>query len=97
MSSGNAIRVAVLGAGNMGENVIRHLADNPLLRNITVFDRHPERMEILKQRHGVETSQRVLNKVLERSAYQIGIRYGFQRRSQGSDHCRAGSGKSGDV
>jgi predicted dehydrogenase len=64
MSSGNAIRVAVLGAGNMGENVTRHLADSPLLRNITVFDRQPERMEMLKQRHGVKTSQS-LERVLE--------------------------------
>jgi predicted dehydrogenase len=64
MSSGNAIRVAVLGAGNMGENVIRHLADSTLVRNITVFDHHRERMESLRQRHGVETSEN-LERVLD--------------------------------
>jgi len=56
MSSGNAIKVAVLGSGQMGENVIRHLADSPSVHSITIFDRHPERMEALQQRHRVETS-----------------------------------------
>ncbi|MFP5229470.1 MAG: Gfo/Idh/MocA family protein [Acidobacteriota bacterium] len=60
MSSGNAIRVAVLGGGKMGDNVIRHLGDSPLVRNITVFDRHPERMASLKARYGVETSDTLL-------------------------------------
>ena len=64
MTSGNAIEVAVLGGGQMGENVVRHLAYSPLVRGITVFDRHPERMELLKQRHGVETSES-LAQVLE--------------------------------
>ena len=53
MIDGKKIKVAVLGSGNMGENVIRHLGDSPLVQSITVFDRHPERMEALKQRHGV--------------------------------------------
>jgi predicted dehydrogenase len=57
MIEGKAIKIAVLGAGQMGENVIRHLAGSPLVRSIIVFDHHPERMELLKQRHGVETSQ----------------------------------------
>jgi predicted dehydrogenase len=56
MSSAKAIEVAVLGGGKMGENVIQHLGDSPLVRAITVFDRHPERMERLKQSHGVKTS-----------------------------------------
>jgi predicted dehydrogenase len=64
MSKSNAIGVAVLGSGQMGENVIRHLADSPFTRNITVFDRHPERMESLKQRYGVATSES-LERVLE--------------------------------
>lgn len=64
MSSGNGIKVAVLGGGQMGEHVIRHLGDSSLVRGITVFDRHPERMELLKQRHGVETSAS-LEQVLE--------------------------------
>src|SRR5271154_3535845 len=57
MSQSKAVDVAVLGSGQMGENVIRHLGDSPLVRSITVFDRHPERMELLKQRHNVETSE----------------------------------------
>jgi predicted dehydrogenase len=64
MSSSNAIAVAVLGSGQMGENIIRHLGDSTLVRSITVFDRQPERMELLRQRHEVETSdslERVLH------------------------------------
>ena len=57
MSSGNGIEVGVLGAGQMGEHVIQHLADSPLVRAVTVFDRHPERMEQLSQRHGVKTAE----------------------------------------
>jgi len=38
MSSAKAIEVAVLGGGKMGENVIQHLGDSPLVRAITVFD-----------------------------------------------------------
>jgi predicted dehydrogenase len=56
MSSVSAIGVAILGGGQMGENVIRHLADSSLVENITVFDRHPERMEALKERHGVDVA-----------------------------------------
>jgi len=54
MSRGNGIEVAIFGAGQMGEHVIRHLADSPLVEAITVFDRHPERMEQFKRRHGVK-------------------------------------------
>src|SRR5271156_572788 len=57
MSQSKAVDVAVLGSGQMGENVIRHLGDSPLVRSINVFDHHPERMELLKQRHGVKTSE----------------------------------------
>lgn len=57
MSNPKAIKVAILGGGQMGENVIRHLVDSPWVSNITVFDRHPERMELLKQRHGTRTSE----------------------------------------
>ncbi|MFZ0684724.1 MAG: Gfo/Idh/MocA family oxidoreductase [Terriglobales bacterium] len=64
MSSGNGIKVAVLGSGQMGENVIRHLVDSPLVRSITVFDRRSEPMELLKKRHGVETSES-LERVLQ--------------------------------
>ena len=64
MSKTNAIEVAVLGSGQMGENVIKHLGDSPLVRKITVFDRQPDRMEVLKQRHGVQTSES-LERVLQ--------------------------------
>lgn len=57
MSQSNAIDVAVLGSGQMGENVIRHFAGSPLVRSITVFDPQPERMELLQRRHGVKTSR----------------------------------------
>lgn len=56
MTDSKAIKVAILGAGQMGENVIRHLRSSSLVQSITVFDRHQERMESLQQRHGVETS-----------------------------------------
>lgn len=61
MSSGNKIEVAVLGSGQMGANVIQHLADSPYLSAITVFDRNPERMSKLKQRFGVKTSESLEN------------------------------------
>ena len=64
MNKTNAIEVAVLGSGQMGENVIKHLGDSPLVRKITVFDRQPDRMQVLKQRHGVEMSEN-LERVLQ--------------------------------
>jgi len=64
MSSGNAIKVAVLGCGQMGEHVIRHLGDSPLISGIQVFDRHPERMKRLKELHPVEPAE-TLDHVLD--------------------------------
>jgi len=64
MSNVGSIKVGVLGAGQMGENVIRHVAGSPLVRGITVFDRHPERMQLLQQRHGVGTADS-LERLLE--------------------------------
>lgn len=61
MSSSNKIEVAVLGSGQMGANVIQHLADSPHLSAITVFDRNPERMAQLMQRFGVKTSESLEN------------------------------------
>ena len=57
MSGGGGIEVAVLGGGQMGRNVIQHLGDSPLVRAITIFDRHPELMEKLKQSCGVKTAK----------------------------------------
>lgn len=48
MSSEKAIEVAILGSGRMGQNVLRHLADSPLVRGITVFDPVPDRMEQMR-------------------------------------------------
>ena len=56
MSSRNSIEVAVLGSGQMGENILRHLADSPLVSGITVFDLNPQRMEKLKQGFVVKTA-----------------------------------------
>ncbi len=56
MSSSNAIGVAVLGCGQMGEHVIQHLGDSPLVGAVTVFDLHPDRMEQCKQRYGVKSA-----------------------------------------
>jgi len=70
MSSGKPIEVAVLGGGKMGENVIRHLGDSPLVRGITVYDRHPERMASLNQSHGVKTADS-LDKVLNDSDIRL--------------------------
>jgi predicted dehydrogenase len=64
MNKDNPIEVAVLGAGNMGENVILHLADSPLVSGISVFDRHPDRMNLLKQRHSVKPTE-TLDEVLQ--------------------------------
>lgn len=64
MSRIETIKVAVLGGGQMGENVIRHLADSPHVRSITVFDRHAERTAALQQRHRLEASD-CLERVLE--------------------------------
>ena len=53
MSSVGAIRVAILGCGQMGQNVIGHLAKSPMVRNITVYDHDAERMKTLQASHGV--------------------------------------------
>ena len=55
--SRSAIEVAILGGGNMGKNVIQHLADSPLVSGITVFDRHPEKINQLVERYGVKASE----------------------------------------
>lgn len=70
MIGDNAIEVAILGGGQMGGHVIEHLGDSPLVRGITVFDRHPERMEHLKQRYHLKTSES-LEKVLEDPAIKL--------------------------
>lgn len=70
MSQGDAIEVAVLGGGNMGQNVIRHLGDSPLVRAITVFDPNPERLGQLRQSFGVKSSDK-LDEVLGTPAIKL--------------------------
>lgn len=59
MSQSSKLEVAVLGGGNMGQNVIRHLADSSLVQAVTVFDRNAERLESLRKNHGVKTADRL--------------------------------------
>ncbi|MDE3104095.1 MAG: Gfo/Idh/MocA family oxidoreductase [Acidobacteriota bacterium] len=55
MGSASAMKVAVLGGGNMGVNVIEHLRDSPLVREITVFDPDSAKLAKLQHSHGVST------------------------------------------
>lgn len=55
MSSEQSIEVAVLGSGQMGENILRHLEGSPLVRGITIFDLDRERMKKLQQSFNVKT------------------------------------------
>ncbi len=54
MSSVEGMDVAILGGGQMGVNVIEHLRDSPLVREITVFDPKQQRLEELRQSHDGE-------------------------------------------
>ena len=54
MKQSGAIEVAILGSGKMGEDVLLHLRDSPLVRGITVFDKHPEKMATLQRTHDVK-------------------------------------------
>ncbi len=63
MSSQNKIDVAILGAGEMGESVVRHLQESPRVSGVTVFDRDAERMMSLQKSYAVQcasTLQHVL-------------------------------------
>jgi predicted dehydrogenase len=70
MSQDKGIEVAILGGGQMGENVIRHLADSSLLRGITVFDPLPENRDRLKKGYGVKTAES-LDRVLDDRAIKL--------------------------
>ncbi len=56
MMNENAIEVAILGCGQMGQHILEHLRDCPWVRGITVFDRNADRMESLKQGFAVSTA-----------------------------------------
>ena len=64
MSDEKAIGVAILGCGQMGQNVVRTLESSPRVLGITGFDPKPERLEELKKTFGVKTSQ-TLDEVLQ--------------------------------
>lgn len=70
MSGGKAMEVAILGGGSMGVNVMEHLRASPLVRDITVFDPNKERLEALRQSHGVKTADS-LESVLENPAIPL--------------------------
>jgi predicted dehydrogenase len=63
-NSVEAMDVAILGGGQMGVNVIRHLRDSPLVRDITVYDPDVQRLEELRRDPGLKTSDS-LERVLE--------------------------------
>jgi predicted dehydrogenase len=63
MSSQNQIEVAILGAGEMGESVIRHLRESARVSGVTVFDRDAERVLSLQKTYTVKcapTLQQIL-------------------------------------
>ena len=70
MSSENRIKVAILGAGEMGESVIRHLERSPLVSGISLFDARLDRMAALKERFGVDARQS-LDQVLRDPAIKL--------------------------
>ena len=70
MSNASSIGVAILGCGDMGEHVIRHLGDSPLVRSITLLDRNPERMAVLEQRYKAIPSES-LDRVLADPAIKL--------------------------
>ncbi len=57
------INVAILGAGGLGETVIKHLRDCPQAGRIVAYDIRKERLEELKKLHNVDVSAD-LNQVL---------------------------------
>jgi predicted dehydrogenase len=63
-SNGKAMQVAILGGGQMGMNVIGHLRQSPLVRDITVYDPDLQRLETLQQEHGLKISDS-LERVLD--------------------------------
>ena len=72
MSKKEGIEVAILGSGKMGENVLAHLRDSPLVRGITLFDKDPEKTAKLQQVQGVEIASS-----LEEVLHNPGIRLVF--------------------
>ena len=63
-NSDKAMEVAILGGGQMGVNVMRHLRESPLVRDITVYDPDLQRLEEVRRDHSVKTSDS-LERVLE--------------------------------
>src|ERR1700684_1248087 len=70
MNAGKAIDFAILGCGQMGQNVLRSLQSSPRVRAITVFDRNAERMEELRNTFGVKSAP-ALDDVLQDPAIKL--------------------------
>ena len=61
MSTDNAIEVAILGSGRMGQHVLHHLTASPLIRGITAYDPVPEKVEELKHIYPVKAAAALEN------------------------------------
>ncbi len=70
MSGEKAIEVAILGCGQMGQNVARTLENSPRVRGITGFDPKPERLEELKKKFGLKTAP-TLDEVLQNAEIKL--------------------------
>jgi predicted dehydrogenase len=64
MKDKKALGVAILGSGQMGQSILRHLEGSPMVRGITVFDPNPEQTEKVKRAFGVKVAE-TLKDVLE--------------------------------
>ncbi len=58
MSTDNAIEVAILGSGRMGQHVLHHLTASPLVHGITAYDPVPEKVEELRTNLSCKGSSR---------------------------------------
>ncbi|SEB49862.1 Gfo/Idh/MocA family protein [Terriglobus roseus] len=58
------MKVAILGGGQMGINVMGHLRDSPLLSDVTVYDTDAARLEKLRREQGV-TTEASLERILD--------------------------------
>jgi len=70
MSAEKAIEVAILGYGQMGQNVLGTLQSSLRVSGVTVFDRNPKHVEDLKTTSGVKSAL-ALNDVLQDPAIKL--------------------------
>lgn len=64
MSGKRALKVAILGGGQMGVNVMEHLRDSPFVQDITVYDPNAAKLEQLRREQGVSTED-TLERILD--------------------------------